>query len=423
MIGFPTMGALLVMMALKAYRVDKMEESAKLWFASIAVVGILALTHTILWWDEAVYVNNAYALNGVSEKWRFVAWERQPGISILESVSIAAFGEFGFQIIALLGAFGLVATAYAFVRKIGGKKNQALVAGLFALFSPAFWAAGYTLASDAWGALISLLSIFFYEKYLKKQKPLTLIISLILAGVSFWFRDFFAITALIIVFWEVAVNKKIGLNLAGGLLAYAIIIGMYLADSATRFGSAFGRVALHFELISKKVGYVFSDPTYRVTSWALLFAAVYGPMAYRISKSCKSKFLCFAAAVNAILLFTLDFQVRYALLPTVLIAILYGVSMEKHDKWSHYALFFSALVAVVFYGYLFFAGPENNSAMTEACNLAKTVNGDLYTVGNAPFLSQCSQRPVYGMEAGCEGGTLLAFREKELFKPYLEKCT
>ncbi len=394
----------------------------KILFAiTVLVIFLLALTHEVLWWDEAVYVNNALAVAGKTENWRFVAWERQPGIYFLEAFALLTFGEIGFLIVALLGAFLLVLLAYRFVFEIGGSSKQAFIAGLLVAVSPPFWNTGFTLASDAWGTVTSLAALFFYQKYLKKEERIKLIAALFLAGISFLFRDVFVLTGAIIVFWEFK-KRKMGKSLLYGVISYLLVLIAYLIDSNNRMGNPFGRILLHLELVSKSVGYVFSNPVVRISSWAGFLLACYGLVLYRSAKQFTQTFLGFACAANVLLLLFLDFQLRYALLAAVLLAIVYSISRENHDVWTYATVAVLFVYSASFLFYSFYLGPENIPAMREACTIAKSVQGDLYTVGNAPFLSQCSQRPVYGMEAGCKGGTLLTFREKELFKPYLENC-
>ncbi|MDO8339315.1 MAG: glycosyltransferase family 39 protein, partial [Candidatus Burarchaeum sp.] len=199
----------------------------KLMLISCAVIFILAYFHVVLWWDEAVYVNNAYSIIGVTENWRFVAWERQPGISILEAIAISGFGEIGFAVVAFAGALGLVVLAYLLAKENGGSDTQAVFAGMIMLFSPAFWASGYTFASDAWGAVTSLAAFLFYLRYMRTERATEFYLALLLAGISFWFRDLCIITGGCIILWEFLFNKKAGYKILPGLGIYSLILGIY----------------------------------------------------------------------------------------------------------------------------------------------------------------------------------------------------
>ena len=146
MIGFPTMGALLVMMALKAYRVDKMEESAKLWFASIAVVGILALTHTILWWDEAVYMGMGKYLfsSGNIGFWEIVRPIGLPlilGLIWKSGLNYLFFSEF----MVILFSIGNIILTYMIGKKAVNKKVGFIASLMLAITSVFFLYTNYIL--------------------------------------------------------------------------------------------------------------------------------------------------------------------------------------------------------------------------------------------------------------------------------------
>jgi len=397
----------------------------KLSLIFLLVVLALALTHEVLWWDEAVYVNNALSLAGVHEPWRFVALERQPATAFLEAAAFLVFGGAGFFLVAFFGAVSLVFLAYSLVKALDGTESQAFFAGLIVLFSPPFLVSGYTFASDAWGAALSLAALFFYVDYLKKGGTRSFLLSLLFASLSFWFRDIYLLTGLGILFWEFF-EKKSFKRLAVGALVYFSVIAAFFIDSAGVLGDPLARLKSHASMILLRIGYSSSNPLFSILSWALFFVVCYGLFFQKILFSCAAKkeerVLVFFFAINAFSLLFLDSQLRYALLPVILLACVYSLRLGKEDfktKWIAFAI--PAVIAIAFYSNSFFLGPENVGVMGRACSMAETVKGDLYTEGNAPFLSQCSKRPVYSLDLGCEGGSVLSF-DKKNFEPFVQSC-
>ncbi|MDO8339121.1 MAG: hypothetical protein Q7T16_00515, partial [Candidatus Burarchaeum sp.] len=196
----------------------------------------------------------------------------------------------------------------------------------------------------------------------------------------------------------------------------------YFIDTTVNMGTPFARMTSHVGLILNGIGYGISDPIWRTLTWLIFITLCYGLMLKALLTNKNNHFLIFIFAINTLAAISLNLDARYMLISTGLLAALYACTIQSEKRVSWVALLVPAIFAIAVFAYIDFLGPGNIDSMKAACLLAKNTTGDIYASFDAPFLSQCSQRPVWSMDLGCDGGRVLSFNETNGFSPYIQKC-